>query len=109
MLVLMSIEDMLSDLGCAAIASASTIDDALALIDAGHFDLATLDVNLGGKRSDPVADALTASGVPFVFSTGYVDHMEPRFAARPLLQKPYRVEAFNAVVAGLVAEAAASS
>jgi hypothetical protein len=35
------------------------------------IDLAILDVNLNGKKSFSVADALVAKGVPFVFSTGY--------------------------------------
>jgi hypothetical protein len=30
-----------------------------------------LDVNLKGQKSYPIADALAARGVPFVFSTGY--------------------------------------
>lgn len=48
MLVLMAIEDMLTDLGCTAISVAGDLDKALALIAAEKFDLATLDVNLNG-------------------------------------------------------------
>jgi hypothetical protein len=43
-------------------------------MDARVFDAAMLDVNLNGNKSYPVADALAARGVPFVFSTGYSDH-----------------------------------
>jgi DNA-binding response OmpR family regulator len=35
------------------------------------FDVALLDVNLGGKRVDPVAEAIRARGTPIVFITGY--------------------------------------
>jgi hypothetical protein len=42
-------------------------------MDARVFDAAMLDVNLNGNKSYPVADALAARGVPFVFSTGYSD------------------------------------
>lgn len=101
MLVAMTIEDMLDDLGCTAVVSAATVGQALAAIAAETFDLATLDCNLGGARSDAVADALAAKGVPFAFSTGYSDAGEDRHAARPVLRKPYRPADFAAVMATL--------
>ncbi|WP_237143649.1 hypothetical protein [Phyllobacterium zundukense] len=70
----MMIEDMLADLGCESVTSAATIDQAIALIDAQVFDAAMLDMNLNGKNSRAVADALAAHGVPFVFSTGNSVH-----------------------------------
>jgi CheY-like chemotaxis protein len=70
MLVLIMIEDMLDDLGCKSVASAATIDKALALINDQVFDVALLDVNLNGSDSHPVGEALSACGVPFVYSTG---------------------------------------
>lgn len=93
MMVLMLIEGMLEDLGCRAITSASTVEEALDLINGNAFDAATLDVNLGGAPSLPVAAALARLGVPFAFATGYPD---PRvldgFSGRPLLKKPFRQE-----------------
>lgn len=71
MMVLFMIEDILADLGCKAVSTAATVDQALALIEAQTFDVAMLDSNLNGTRSYPVADALDARGVPFFFSTGY--------------------------------------
>jgi CheY-like chemotaxis protein len=94
MLVLMMIEDMLADLGCDCVTAAATIDQALALIDGQSFDAALLDVNLNGKNSHLVADALAERGVPFVFSTGYSDH-HPRDGGsqdRAVLRKPFRYE-----------------
>lgn len=70
MLILMMIEGMLADLGCESVTSAATIDRAIALIDGQVFDAAMLDMNLNGNNSRAIADALTARGVPFVFSTG---------------------------------------
>src|ERR1700736_1248780 len=67
MLILMIIEDMLADLGCESVTAAATVDQALALMDARVFDAAMLDVNLNGRKSYPVADALAE----FFFSTGY--------------------------------------
>jgi CheY-like chemotaxis protein len=90
MLVLMLIEDILADLG-ASVAAAATVDQALALIDAQVFDVATLDVNLNGIQSYPVAEALTMRGVPFVFSTGYSDNaLKDGYRDRPILKKPFK-------------------
>jgi CheY-like chemotaxis protein len=74
MLVVMMIEDMLADLGCKSVTSAATVDKSLALINAQVFDAAILDINLNGNDSRPVAEALSARGVPFVYSTGNTDH-----------------------------------
>ena len=110
MLVLMAIEDMLSDLGCTSISVAGSVDKALRLIETEHFDLATIDVNLNGVRSYPVASALAARGVPFAFSTGYGEHgIDEGFGARPVLNKPYSAAQFMAVMATLMAPAPLSA
>lgn len=90
MLVLMAIEDMLTDLGCTAISVAGNVEKALALIATERFDLATLDVNLNGERSYPAAKALTAAGVPFAFATGYGEHgVDEGYGGQLVLKKPY--------------------
>lgn len=91
MLVLLNVEDMLADLGCTAVSAAANADQALALIAAQSFDAAMVDVNLDGRKSYPVADALAARGVPFVFSTGYSgESLDYGYRDRPMLGKPYR-------------------
>lgn len=91
MLVLMSIEDMLTDLGCESVTAAATVDQAVAVIDAQVFDAAMLDMNLNGNKSHVVADALAARGVPFIFSTGYSgEDMTKGYRDRPVLKKPFR-------------------
>lgn len=93
MLVLISIEDMLADLGCESVTAAATVDQAVALIDAQVFDAAVLDMNLNGNKSFPVADKLAAFGVPFFFSTGYTaQDMRDGYRDRPLVKKPIRYE-----------------
>ncbi|MEO7601807.1 MAG: response regulator [Sphingomicrobium sp.] len=105
MLVLMAIEDMLTDLGCTAIKVAGNIESALALIAVEQFDLATLDVNLNGRRSYPVARALSERGVPFAFSTGYgsSDGAEG-YGDRPVLNKPFDSLQLAKVLTALLAE-----
>ena len=103
MLLLMMAEDMLADLGCEAVTSAASVDQALALIDAQVFDAAMLDMNLNGHKSHAVAAALTARGVPFVFSTGYRSHMRDGYLDRPVLKKPYKPEQLVEIFTRLLA------
>lgn len=103
MMVLMSIENMLAELGCRSVTAAATVTDALALIGSQVFDLAMLDLNLGGTRSYPVADALAARGVPFLFSTGYADKdTRTDYPDRPVLNKPYPFRKLSAALATLL-------
>ena len=100
MMVLMLIEDMLTDLGCESVTAAATVDQAIELIDARAFDAAMLDMNLNGDKSNDVADALAARGIPFVFSTGYANlDMDDGYREQPVLKKPFSqqelVEAFT--------------
>jgi len=104
MLVMMSIEDMLGDLGCTQITRASSVDQALAAIRTQPFDAATLDVNLNGTRSYAVAEALVEHGVPFAFSTGYgARGMADAFRDWPVLDKPFNFTQLTRVLTGLLA------
>lgn len=54
------------------------------------LDLAILDVNINGKEIYPVAEALAARGVPFVFATGYGNGgLRMDYRGRPTLSKPF--------------------
>jgi CheY-like chemotaxis protein len=91
MMVLMLIQDILSDFGCEAVEVAATVESALALIETYVFDAVVLDVNLGGVRSFPVAEVLTAREIPFTFATGYglQGVLDGRSGAN-VLRKPFR-------------------
>jgi CheY-like chemotaxis protein len=89
-LIVMLIEDALSDLGCEIAGVASRFDDAIAKARALAFDLAVLDVNLNGLRTFPIADTIRQRGIPFVFATGYGATSVPaHLASIPVLQKPF--------------------
>jgi CheY-like chemotaxis protein len=103
MMILMMIEDMLADLGCASVTPAATIGQALDLIDAQAFDVAMLDLNLDGERTYSVADRLAARGIPFLFSTGYSDHgLNQGYGERPVLNKPFQQAELAAILERLL-------
>ena len=90
-IVAMLLEDMLEELGCKVVDWAGTVPAALSLAMTAEMDGALLDVNVGGTMVYPVADALAARGVPFVFVTGYgPGHAAAgRFPHVPVLKKPF--------------------
>ncbi len=105
MFVLWNIEDVLKDHGCTRITAAASVEEALGILDTLSFDAAVIDVNLDGKMSHPVADKLSAQGIPFVVSTGYGElTLEGSFQNHPVLMKPYRDEALLQALAHLMGE-----
>ncbi|MEO6214828.1 MAG: response regulator [Sphingomonas sp.] len=102
-LIAMMLEDFLDVLGKQLAGTADTVADALALIEAGGIDAAILDVNLrGGEKSWPVADALMAKGVPFVFATGgSQDSITEQYRGHATLPKPFTMDAVAKVLDGL--------
>jgi len=97
------LEDVLHEFGCEVLGPAARVDEALALIETEDFDAAVLDVNVAGEMVFPVADALAARGVPFVFATAYVAaSLATQHAERTVLQKPYEMRSLQrALEAGL--------
>jgi len=90
-LVAMLLETILADLGCDVVGPESNIEDGLnAVADVAGLDAALLDVNVAGREIFPVAEALKAKGVPFVFSTGYGEAGLPEhWRGNPTVQKPF--------------------
>ena len=89
-LIAMIIEEMIADLGCTALGPAATLEAAFELVAAtGDADCALLDINLRGAPSWPIADALTAKGVPFAFVSGYGRAgLDPKYEDAAVLTKP---------------------
>lgn len=71
LLVALLVEDMLSSVGCIVVGPFARVRDALVAVHTETFDVALLDVNVAGEMVFPVAHALEARGVPFLFLTGY--------------------------------------
>ena len=85
---------LIERLGGEVLGPVSSPDAALGLLRARAPDLALLDVNLGGDRVYPVAEALRESGIPFAFMTGYDRRLiDARFRNVPHLEKPFSAPA----------------
>src|SRR5712692_3468099 len=96
LMIRMLLEDMLAELGYTITAEAARIDEALEAAQNADFDIAILDVNLNGQPISPVADALAARGMPFVFATGYGERGLPEsYRDRPTLKKPFQLDSLK--------------
>ncbi|WP_425231080.1 response regulator [Sphingomonas sp.] len=70
--------EALEDAGATVLGPVSSVTEALSLLDgAPDVNSAILDINLNGEMVYPVADALTARGIPFIFATGYDEAAVP--------------------------------
>ncbi|GAB6194768.1 response regulator [Lysobacter xanthus] len=99
----LGLSDVLGDAGAVVLGPVATVEDALALVErVPEMDGAVLDVNLGDEVVYPVADALTARGIPFLFSTANDPGRLPeRFARVPVCRKPFEIDTIHAAVAAL--------
>ena len=90
-LVATDLTQFLTALGAEVIGPAGSVGTALDLVRRFGEGLngAVLDVNLGGRFVFPVAEALAARGIPFVFTTGYGEAaLSSQFSGVPRCEKP---------------------
>ncbi|MGE0748052.1 MAG: response regulator [Rhodospirillales bacterium] len=103
-LVAMMIEDIVIDLGCAVIGPAGTVARALSLIDSEAPDGALVDLNLGGEHAGPIAAALKARNIPFIFVSGYGRTMaDGANADVPIVSKPFDERDLRRAIATIAA------
>ena len=103
-MVMMLLQDMLEDIGCVVVDSASRLEEAIGKAKSLTFDVAILDVNLNGERTFPIAEVLAERGVPFVFATGYgVTNLPAGLSGRPVLQKPFQQQELERVLRAALA------
>ena len=78
---------MLEEAGLEVIGPASSVREALSLLEHEGCDAAVLDVNLGNQTSEPIA--LIRRGTPFVLVSGYSRTQLPGFfRSAPFIHKP---------------------
>ncbi len=93
-LIALDIQQILEFAGATHVACAATVPEALELLRREpHFDVAVLDVKIGGPHPNSlgVAALLAAKGTPFVFLTGMRvnDTHAKQFPQAPVIEKPY--------------------
>ncbi len=105
----MMLEDILGDAGYRVL-KAGRLPQALELVAQFYsegekrIDAAILDINLAGVQVFPLADALLARGVPFVFTSGYGrDGIPEDYRDSAVLQKPYGADSILSTLQGLLA------
>ena len=100
-LLAMELEAGLADAGAQVVGCAGSLEEAMALIDV-PMNAAVLDCNLHGVSVGPMAAALAARGVPFLFATGYGENQgAPEGFDAPIVRKPYDVRQIAAALAEL--------
>jgi len=99
--VAVEVAQALEDNGIATVDPTGSVREAFELIeDEGTIDAAILDINLRGQTVYPLAEALEAKKVPFVFATGYGPQAIPaRFQHMPRFEKPLDLELLVKAVA----------
>ena len=98
-LIRMMIIQMLEELGHRVVAEAGSLTEGLPLAETAEFDLALLDINVGGYNSESIAQIVERRGLPILFVTGYTSTgLPPPFSGRPVLQKPFRIEVLKEAI-----------
>jgi DNA-binding NtrC family response regulator len=95
----------LQKLGATVIGPANSVDSAMLLINGDiSLDAAVLDIHLGTEKVFPVAEALLARGIPFVFTTGYSPSSIPSaYANQDLCEKPIDTRALSRILSARLA------
>ncbi len=99
-LLTLLVEDMLAELGHEVVGTAACLGKALEMAQRHDVDIAILDLNINGRDTYPVAAALAARGIPFIFATGYTtERMREPYGNVPILQKPFQQDDLQKVIA----------
>ena len=100
LIIAMSAEVILLELGARHVEAAASVRDAMAIIDRSQPTFALLDLNLGTENSIAVGKRLFELGVPFVFATGYGERapIPAELSSAPVLQKPYTRDVVEAAL-----------
>lgn len=89
-LVYLGLEEELRANGFDVLGPFASLAEIEAAVARESIDVALLDINLGGQMIFPVADALRARNIPFIFLSGYASNVVPeRYGDVPRLDKPY--------------------
>jgi len=95
----MMLVEMIEEAGHTVVAEAGDLTKAGALATDADFDLAILDINLGGNDISPVASTVAGRGKPFFFVSGYGSAGVPEaFKGTPVVRKPCLLAELQAAI-----------
>jgi two-component SAPR family response regulator len=97
-LLVLEMEDILGDLGCVVVGTASRLPPAMELAQNADFDVAILDMNIAGQRIDPIAQIIVARQLKIIFVTGYGQRTLPPGVTAPVVDKPCTPEKLRALL-----------
>ena len=104
-MIAMDLAFVLEDAGAEVVGPYGALEPALRAIGTSEICAAILDLRLGTDGTEPVARALSARAVPFLFYSGQALGAAAReeWPDARLVAKPARAEAVVAALAGLMA------
>jgi CheY-like chemotaxis protein len=90
-LIAETLHDALERVGSVVVGPVPSVEKAMEAIASNpDIDAAVVDLNLGGVMAYPVADALLARKIPFIFTSGYEDDiLRSRYPQIRNCHKPY--------------------
>lgn len=97
LLISMMLEEMLEDFGCSVVGPCADVGSALEMCRSGGFDVALVDMNLGGFEATPIIEVLETGNIPYALSTG----AEISGADVPQLRKPFNLNDLQRVLKDL--------
>ena len=97
-LIAIDIGRILCSQGYRRIQMVGSCREALAHIDAEHFNLVTVDVKLSDGPCDRLVRSLEERKVPFVIVTGYSPDAFPELTKAPWLVKPIDDDALSGIL-----------
>jgi CheY-like chemotaxis protein len=104
MLVSLLIEDALTDSKCIIVGPYDRVPVALEAARTLALDAAVLDVNLAGTKVYPVAEVLSARGIPFLLLSGYGPQAAPlEHPSWQVCGKPFKTEQLITMLAEQIA------
>jgi CheY-like chemotaxis protein len=86
-LIRMMLVEMIEEAGHSVVAEAGNVTKGAVLATDAEFDLAILDINLGGDTIEPIASAIAGRGKPFFFVSGYGSSGVPDALGHPGREK----------------------
>lgn len=91
LLVALALEDLLILHRAEVLGPLSTVPRVLRFLESERPDCVTLDMNLKGQMTLPIAEDLSKRAIPFVVVSGYLQSYpeSPKIRRAPFLRKPF--------------------